>query len=136
MIAKSKHYKEITLLWPNVARMVKDAEGFLNKLSCQEDHSSFVQQCAIKAAKKASEIEYTDDYTYRKLTTFCDEFKKNLLDLEKVEIKADSEQWTPDDGPFGEFVKEHEDYSISMREKAIRRDAYRALIDAWIKSNV
>lgn len=136
MIRKNKSFKEITLLWPNVARIVKDAEDFLDDLSCDPDHTPFVQQCAIKAAKKASEIDYTDDYTYRKLTTFCDEFKESLLELEKVEIKDASVTWTPNDGPFAEFLKEHEGYSVSAREKAVRLDSYRALIDAWIKSNV
>lgn len=138
MITKSKPFKEITLLWPNVTRMVKDAEAFLDGLSCPADHSkaSFVQQCAMRAAKKASEIDYTDDYTYRKLTVFCDAFEECLLDLEKMDIKAKSGEWTPDNGPFGEFLKESGDYSVSMREKAIKRDAYRAMIDAWIKNNV
>jgi hypothetical protein len=135
MITKSKPYKEITLLWPNVARIVKDAESFLDDLVCQ-DNQTFVEQCAIQAAKKASEIDYTDDYTYRKLTTFCDEFKEGLLDLEKMNIRTKSGEWTPEAGPFGEFVNKNEDYSVSMREKAVRLDKYRALIDAWIKSNV
>lgn len=138
MLTKNKQYKEIKLLWPNVERMVGDAEKFLDELSCRGSGSKehFVEHCAIEAAKKASAIEYSDDYTYRKLVVFCDEFKECLLDLERVCVKTKTGEWTPDDGPFAEFIKEDGEYTVSMREKAIRRDAYRAKIDAWIKSHV
>ncbi len=138
MHRKNKSFKEIELLWPNVTRMVKDAEEYLDDLVCPGEcqKASFVQQCAIKAAKKASAIEYTDDYTYRKLLVFCDEFRENLLELERMTVQTRSGRWTPDRGPFSEFHKESGDYTVTAREKAVKNEAYRAKIDAWIKSHV
>lgn len=136
MIRKTKIYKELTLLWPNVDRIVKDAEGYLDMLAVPGQSMSFVDECALLAAKKARAIEYTDDYTYRKLMVFCEEFKACLLDLENMKISTKAGEWSPCDGPFKNFAKEYSEYTVGIRKKPVECAAYREMVEHWIKSHV
>lgn len=134
-IRKNKIYKEITGLWPNVDRMVHDAEAYLDDLTFPGEEFSFVQSCALKAAEKARDIDYTKYYTYEKLMTFCREFKNGLLGLERMKIiMPDGSEWTPEDGPFRKTARGA--YKVKKLAKETVRGKYRELIDIWVYSHV
>lgn len=134
-IKKNKIYKELTLLWPNVDRMVNVAEGYLDNLAIPGDSMPFVEECALAAAKKARGIEFTDDYTYRKLQVFCEAFKECLLDVQGMKITGPAGEWTPCDGPFKAFVKE-EPYTVGKRKEPLACEPYQEMVEHWIRDHV
>jgi hypothetical protein len=135
-IKKNKNYRVITLLWPNVDRMVADAEKMLDDLTIPGHDMPFVSECALMAAKSAITVEYTDDFTHRKLMAFCESFKECLLDLEKMKIKTRVGEWSPCDGPLKNNVKNGNGYTVGMRKIPVENKAYREMVSCWINNHV
>ncbi len=135
-IKKNKIYKELLLVWPNVDRMVNEAEQYLDDLVVPGSDMPFVENCALLAAKKARDLEYTQGYTLKKLLVFCDEFKACLLGLENIKVSHQAHEWNPDEGPFKEFLQEEENYDIGKRDKPATHTKFRKMVDKWVEDHV